>query len=371
MRTEQAPIVVAVGDALLHPEAMHLAAVTGRPVIDISEPADLTRHIARAFAVLIDDTQLDAITPPTGTAVPALSSHPGVIRVCNQAEIGGEGWQAREAQAATVVKQSFMLPAQAADLLKMFGTLTLTPAAPAVPAATGLVLSFVGAAGGAGTSTLAAAVARVLAREVGGVDPVVVDAHTYSGGLDLLLGVEDEVGARWGDLQIGDGSVDRSTLVKALPRTADGIAVLTHGRTAVPGQTVPGQRGDKRSEELERVTAVLGAAGVTVIDAAPDGQPARTDHTFIVTPAEVRATAVAARIAAECRASSVPASVVLRHRAWSGMSAADVGEVTKTEVVAEVSTVRSLTKETELSGLPTRLPRSLAAAVKQIVEVVG
>lgn len=370
MRNETAPVVVAVGDALLHPEAMHLAAVTGRPVIDVREPAETARHIARAFAVLIDDTFLAALTPP-GEA--AATAHPGMFRI--GANTGMEGVEQLIAESA-FVRESFMLPAEAASLLKALGELALrTPrsAGSSTVAGAGVVLTFIGAAGGAGTSTLAAAVARTLAGKVAsgsgdGLDPVLVDGQRYSGGLDLLLGVEDSVGARWDDIQIGDGNVERGTFVRALPRTTDGIAVLTHSRSILPAQI------EDASDEvaaLERAVAVLGTGGVTVVDTSPGGQMMRSDHTFIVTPAEVRAAASAALIAAQCRANSVPASVVLRHRAWSGISADDMAHVTKAEVIAEIPTLRSLTKDTELSGLPGRLPKGLAAAAVAIIGAVA
>lgn len=370
MRNETAPVVVAVGDALLHPEAMHLAAVTGRPVIDVREPAETARHIARAFAVLIDDTFLAALTPP-GEA--AATAHPGMFRI--GANTGMEGVEQLIAESA-FVRESFMLPAEAASLLKALGELALrTPrsAGSSTVAGAGVVLTFIGAAGGAGTSTLAAAVARTLAGKVAsgsgdGLDPVLVDGQRYSGGLDLLLGVEDSVGARWDDIQIGDGNVERGTFVRALPRTTDGIAVLTHSRSILPAQIE-----DVSDEDaaLERAVAVLGTGGVTVVDTSPGGQMMRSDHTFIVTPAEVRAAASAALIAAQCRANSVPASVVLRHRAWSGISADDMAHVTKAEVIAEIPTLRSLTKDTELSGLPGRLPKGLAAAAEAIIGAVA
>lgn len=370
MRNETAPVVVAVGDALLHPEAMHLAAVTGRPVIDVREPAETARHIARAFAVLIDDTFLADLTPP-GEA--AAAAHPGMFRI--GANTGMEGVEQLIAESA-FVRESFMLPAEAASLLKALGELALrTPrsAGSSTVAGAGVVLTFIGAAGGAGTSTLAAAVARTLAGKVAsgsgdGLDPVLVDGQRYSGGLDLLLGVEDSVGARWDDIQIGDGNVERGTFVRALPRTTDGIAVLTHSRSILPAQI------EDASDEvaaLERAVAVLGTGGVTVVDTSPGGQMMRSDHTFIVTPAEVRAAASAALIAAQCRANSVPASVVLRHRAWSGISADDMAHVTKAEVIAEIPTLRSLTKDTELSGLPRRLPKGLAAAAVAIIGAVA
>ena len=202
---------------------------------------------------------------------------------------------------------------------------------------------------------------------------MVVDAHRYSGGLDLLLGVEEVTGARWGEIEFGEGSVDRAQLREALPRTKDGIAVLTAARTTVPEAAGAG-RGEGLAgftAEVDRVTTVLGAGGFTVVDAPPDALPNRCDHTFIVVPAEVRPVAAAALISAECRAASTPVSLVLRHRGWSGLSAKEVERVTGADVVAEVKHLPKLVRTCEVDGLPPRLPRQLAAAAQSIVEVAN
>lgn len=373
MTSETAPILIAVGDALLHPEATHLAAATGRPLIDSQGPDDLVRHYSRAFAVLIDATR-----------APDLESLPrrdGVFLLCSEAnEPAADDSRAAEA---------FTLPAQAANLLRALGKLALSAAEdqrpPRIGAGTrvgkarggqtdrgssafvpvGTVLTFVGAAGGAGTSTLAAAVARAASPEM---HPVFVDAHRYSGGVDLLFGVEETVGARWGDIDIGEGSVDRSQLRQALPQTSDGIAVLTSARTTVPAAA--GRQGGL-SAEMDRVTTVLGAGGLTIVDAPPDALPNRCDHAFIVVPAEVRAAAAAALISAECRAANTPVSLLLRHRGWSGLSAQEVERVAGADVVAEVKHLPRLVRETEVAGLPKRLPRSLAAAAEIVLEVAN
>lgn len=363
MTSETAPILIAVDDALLHPEATHLAAATGRPLIDSRGPDDLVRHYARAFAVLID-----------GARAPDLDSLPpreGIFFVSGDAD------------PAAAPEDTFILPAHAADLLKALGKLALASsqgagqtreprsgrsvvgrraASPTV----GAVLTFVGAAGGAGTSTLAAAVARTASTDM---EPVVVDAHRYSGGLDLLFGVEEEVGARWGEIDIGEGSVDRAQLRKALPRTCDGIAVLTGPRTKVTVSTAGAAAG--LTGEVDRVTTVLGAAGLTVVDAPPDSLPNRCDHAFVVVPAEVRAAAAAALICAECRAADTPVSLVLRHRGWSGLSAREVERVAGADVIAEVKHLPRLVRGTEVHGLPVRLPRALAAAAEAVLEVAN
>ena len=119
MRNETAPIVVAVDDALLHPEAMHLAAVTGRLVIDVRDPAETARHIARGFAVLIDDTFLAALAP--SSEADALA-HPGMFRICGNADAEAEAGTGKASEGSGLVRDSFMLPAEAASLLKAHRT---------------------------------------------------------------------------------------------------------------------------------------------------------------------------------------------------------------------------------------------------------
>ena len=353
MTCETAPILIAVDDALLHPEATHLAAATGRPIIDSRGPDDLVRHYSRAFAVLIDVARAPDLDP--------LPPRSGVFLLRGDTDTDAD---------AGADSDAFILPAQAADLLKALGRLALAAkdgkhgaAAPQSRSSAGTVLSFVGAAGGVGTSTFAAAVARAASQDA---DPVVVDAHRYSGGLDLLLGVEEEIGARWGEIEIGEGSVDRAQLRRALPRTRDGIAVLTCARTTVPAAAAKSLRA-----EVDRVTTVLGAGGLTVVDAPPDALPNRCDHAFVVVPGEVRAAAAAALISAECRAANTPVSLVLRHRGWSGLSAQEVERVAGADVVAEVKHLPRLVRTCEVDGLPVRLPSPLAAAAEKVLEAAN
>lgn len=74
----------------------------------------------------------------------------------------------------------------------------------------------VGACGGAGTSVLAAALARALRRRAGAA--ALVDLDVPGAGLDVLLGVEADPGARWPELADARGSLDADGLVAALPR---------------------------------------------------------------------------------------------------------------------------------------------------------
>ncbi|WP_392398640.1 hypothetical protein ACF3NP_09335 [Corynebacterium lehmanniae] len=154
------PIVVAVADPALHSEAIHIAAATGRKVIDAADDTQLARHAPKAHALLIDDLRAPSLSTQT--------RGPNVFTVV-----------ADTAPAATR-EDVFALPAQAADVLRSIGALAL---APAVSAASGKVVAVLGACGGAGASVLAAALCRAAG------NATLVDAHQLSGGLDLLLGL--------------------------------------------------------------------------------------------------------------------------------------------------------------------------------------
>ena len=71
------------------------------------------------------------------------------------------------------------------------------------------------AVAGVGASTLAALLARELTER--GCKSVLVDADLNGGGLDVLLGVEDEDGSRFGDISAPLGKVDGKALLACNP----------------------------------------------------------------------------------------------------------------------------------------------------------
>ncbi|MFP3714611.1 P-loop NTPase [Puerhibacterium sp. TATVAM-FAB25] len=89
------------------------------------------------------------------------------------------------------------------------------------------VVAVVGACGGAGTSTVAAALAHGLRRAAG--RGVLVDLDAPGPGVEVLLGVEGEPGARWPELAAARGEVDGRGLVAALPRWGS-VPVLSASR---------------------------------------------------------------------------------------------------------------------------------------------
>lgn len=325
-------ITIAVNNAALHPEAMHLAAATGLPVTDLSgaEPAEVARRCEQAFAILID--------AHFATHLP-----PAVLRRPNCFELGQQ-------------RGAYDVPDQSGQLLRALGALR-TPK----DHERGRVIGVVGASGGVGASTFAAACARAAAPST------LVDGHAHSGGLDLLLGIEEEIGARWGEIAIGEGAVAREDVRRALPATPDGVAVMTCSRE-VAGAGL-GSFGS--AEDLEALVEVLGAGGVTVVDAPCAQLPARVDVVAILVAPQVRAVSAAAQLVAECERAGLRHVLVVRDIGWAGIGVDEIAAIAGSRVVATIGQIRGLTKRVEQRGLPQRLPAGLAKAAKAVLEEVA
>ena len=105
----------------------------------------------------------------------------------------------------------------------------------------GLIVGVVGARGGAGASVFASVLARALAvreerrptRPLQGRHPdpsvVLVDLDPVGGGLDILVGLEEQPGVRWADLSQARGEISGVDLLALLPRWGD-VALLSLDR---------------------------------------------------------------------------------------------------------------------------------------------
>ncbi|MER7073240.1 hypothetical protein [Terrabacter sp. NPDC000476] len=91
----------------------------------------------------------------------------------------------------------------------------------------GNVMACLPASGGVGSTTLAAAVAVRAA--AAGLGVVALDLDRAAGALDVVLGVEQDPGWRWADLEGVSGVVDGAALARRLP-TSCGVAVLSGAR---------------------------------------------------------------------------------------------------------------------------------------------
>jgi secretion/DNA translocation related CpaE-like protein len=179
------------------------------------------------------------------------------------------------------------------------------------------IVCWVGGRGGAGASTLAAALAVTAARR--GLGCLLVDGDPLGGGIDMILGGEDAAGLRWPELAAARGRVNGVALRDALPQLG-GLTVLSC------------DRGDTLSIPADAMRAVLGAGRrgndlVVVdlprrLDAATEEALSAAGLVLLVVPAEVRAAAAAARVAAAVSAVASPLQVVVRGPSPSGLSAA-------------------------------------------------
>ncbi|WP_246049213.1 septum site-determining protein Ssd [Corynebacterium tapiri] len=346
-RTE-AFVVVAVGDPTLHPEAVHIAAASTRPVIDVStSPHDVARHSHRAAAVLVD-AEFAPHLPDSPVGPPRFFLTPDGVPMA---------WNAALAAHA---QQAFSLPAESAELLRALAKVSATGASPrAAIGGNAVCIAVVGSAGGAGASTLAAAIAR---RAGGAV--TLVDADPRSGGIDLLLGVEDAPGLRWPDIPGGEQGLNHADLRAALIQGPDQLAVLSAARSTIDD---PFRLTASALDAL--LSSLRGGGGVIVVDAPPE--LINADLTVIVCPTEVRAAASAARLAARLRAQRLPHVIVARNRGWAGLEESEVERITSSSVLATLPSVRGLAKDTELGGLPRRLPAALARLADDILSEVG
>ena len=119
-------------------------------------------------------------------------------------------------------------------------------------------IGILGSSGGVGASTLALALAGRAAAT--GLRAAALDGQWWSGGLDVVAGLEDRPGLRWADLRRVRGRMDGEELLAELP-TAAGVAVLSVDRgrpgpvdldAAAPGVEAAGRCVDVIVADLPR-----------------------------------------------------------------------------------------------------------------------
>jgi secretion/DNA translocation related CpaE-like protein len=231
--------------------------------------------------------------------------------------------------------------------------LTRVTAAVRSPVERGRLVVVGGSCGGAGASTVAAAVALAAAPGV-----LLVDADAWGGGIDLLLGAERDEGLRWPDLTGLRGRVAGDALLAALPEVS-GVHVLAASR---------GTPCDVPEEAFSAVVeAARSAGGPAVVDlpradpAAP-GFPGGTvladaDLAVLVVPARVRA-ATAARLLVEAPGSGWSTAQLVVRPVGGGLSTDDVAEVVGRPVLAELPHDRAAVPRSERGEPPLVSARS-------------
>jgi secretion/DNA translocation related CpaE-like protein len=307
-------VLAAVSDAWAAQRVSELAAAAG---IDL----DLRRELPRGWS---RRTGLGLVVVDDGAAELGGERRPGVVLVC-PAEPGPDLWRRAVEIGA---EQVLVLPEGEPRLLERM----LDAAAPAARAS---VVGVIGGCGGAGASTLAVGLASAAAR--GGQRALLVDADPLGGGLDLLVGAEQEGGLRWEDLASARGRLEPSLLSTMLPQDGD-LSVLSWGRRTrdLGAAGVP----------AEAVTAVLRSAvrefDLVVVDLSrrfADEDLAALPAcrmVVVVVPCEVRATAAATGVCARLDPWVPDLRLVVRGPAPSGLPAEAVADALGLPLVGQL-----------------------------------
>ncbi|WP_224388729.1 septum site-determining protein Ssd [Pseudonocardia sp. ICBG1293] len=228
----------------------------------------------------------------------------------------------------------------------------------------GRVLAVVGGCGGAGASVLATAVASTAARSGGSA--LLVDCDPLGGGLDLVVGLEQEPGLRWPELSVGDGRVRAASLHAALPRAGSGrtaLSVLSCARSP-------------HGPEPAAVTAVVEAGrrtGGTVVCDLPryptDAALATlgaADLTVLVVPAGLRSCAAAARVADVLAEHARAVELVVRGPSPGGITPDEVVTSLGLPLLATMRPERDLAAALERGRTPGSGRGPLATAARAV-----
>lgn len=293
------PLIV-TGDERILDDLLRLAAVTGLVPAVAADTGTAARHWSRVPLVLVG---ADLAGPLAALGLPPRHDVVLVSTDLDDASV----WQLAVAVGAQHVA---LLPDGEAWLVDRLADLGEGRGGP------GATVAVVGGRGGAGASVLATALAVTARRR--GSRVMLVDGDPLGGGLDLLVGGEHTSGLRWPDLAGTRGRVNAGALYDALPHVDD-LSVLSWDRSdslAVP----PG---------LMREMLAAGRRGcdLTVVDLPRRADAAVEEAldvatvTLLVVPAEIRATAAAARVAAALTMACADVRVVVRGPAPSGLPA--------------------------------------------------
>ncbi|MEN3307231.1 MAG: hypothetical protein V7603_3433 [Micromonosporaceae bacterium] len=327
----QRPLVVTADPDLLD-ELLRIAADAGVLVDVAPDPAAARRWDPRAPLVLV------GIDKAPGCLRAGLPRRPGVVLVGRHEADGPPDWTLADELGAEHVAA---LPAAEAWLSRRLAALDR--------AATGggQVVAVLGGRGGAGATVLAASLAVTAARQ--GMRTLLVDADPLGGGVDLVLGWESLDGLRWPALAQTSGRVSPPALVEVLPRRGD-LVVLSWDR----GEVVPpaaeamasaldaGRRG--RDVVIVDLPRRLDDASMLALAAAQRG--------YLLVPAELRACAAAARVAAVAKEHCPSLSVVVRGPAPGGLTAAEVAASLKLPLAGQVRAEPGLSRALERGAAP-------------------
>jgi secretion/DNA translocation related CpaE-like protein len=331
MPPSRLPLVV-TGDPDLLDDLLRLAAAGGSEVDVAADPAAARPRFVTAPLVVIG---LDQVEPCRRARLPR---RPRLV-IVSRTEPPPPIWQAAQELGAEHVAT---LPTAEPWVVDRF-------AERFDPAASGRVLAVIGGRGGAGTSVLAGGLAVTAVRA--GHRALLIDADPLGGGLDLLLGWEQIDGLRWPSLAGAGGRVDPPTLFRALPQRGD-LVLLSFARDELRG--VPGEAMAATLDAGRRARDVIITDLPRQLDDAAVLALQAADRAVLVVPAELRATAAAARVAQAVRPHCSELSLVVRGPAPGKLRAREVATALGLPLVGSLRPEPALSQALERGDGPAR-----------------
>jgi secretion/DNA translocation related CpaE-like protein len=361
------PIMVMTPGGLAD-EVARLAAAAGCDPQRVTDLATVREQWNCATLILFD---IDAARASASAGLPRRD---GVVIV--SADDDPEVWRSAVAIGAQHVA---VLPDAEAWLVGALADAVESPPDP------GRVLAVLGGRGGAGASVFATAVAVAVAES--GRHAMLVDCDALGGGLDLALGAEKMDGLRWSGLALGGGRVPAAALHAALPTPRvggrGGLTVLSYGRPE-HGRSACDRSDHDRDDSVPdgvAVRTVCGAgrrAGETVVCDVPrypcePGTAAleSADLAVLIVPAEVRACAAAAAVAARVRRYGVSLQLVVRGPAPGGITPTDISRALDLPLLAAMRPQPGLAGALDRGAMPGRSRGPLATAARRVLVILG
>lgn len=344
------PLIVSADEQLLD-EMLRLLAAAGTEPERATGGGALRRAHREAPLVLIGADVLDA------QVVRALPRRSGVVVVAAR-ELTPAEWATAVALGAERVA---VLPADESWLLAR-ATAAVRPSVDR-----GWLVAVGGSCGGAGASTLAAALALTAGAASAGV--LLVDADPWGGGLDLVLGAEQDEGLRWPALSEVRGRLDGDAVMAALPEV-QGVSVLAASRSAprpVPDEALAAVVEAARAGGRP-VVVDLARPGPRGVDSGAELVLADADLAVLVVPARLRAASAARVLVGEPDRPGPWAGARLVGRPVpGGLARQEIADVVGRPVLAELVADRSAVARGERGEPPLITARSPFGTVARSV----
>lgn len=314
------PLVVSSDDAIVD-DLVRLAAAAGTDVTVVSDAALAVAQWPKASMVLVGADEAAAMS------LCVVTRRTGVVVVTRDTE-ATDVWKDAVAIGAEHV---VALPTGEQWLVERLAQLREGPNRD------GRVIAVSGVCGGAGASTFAVALACTAARR--GQRTLLIDGDRTGGGLDIAIGIEDAVGARWPELVDVEGRLSLDSLAHALPKAFD-VSVLSWDRRHSAPAT------------LEAIDSVMDAAirgfDTVIVDAGRSGQL----YDWVLSHGIPIAMVIPSRLRAVGAAMAVldgdaGSNAVVVARATSSLSVNDVAEALGRPVVAVIKDDDTIAKRCE------------------------